>query len=209
MELDFIRNYPQIKSVLWCPPAGQTGFVALGEILAGTVNPSGKTSDTFLYDLKQAPTWNNIGDFDYDNMDEFASEAFGGTTAPTFVNYVEGIYVGYKFYETADDEGLIAYDDVVQYPFGYGLSYTTFSQELGDVTYADGTVSLDVTVTNTGDVAGKDVVEVYYNPPYTNGRPASSSQVPRRPSRSSSRTTTWPPTTTRTPRRGCSSRATT
>ena len=168
-QLDFIRNYPQIKSVLWCPPAGQTGFVALGEILAGTVNPSGKTSDTFLYDLKQAPTWNNIGDFDYDNMDEFASEAFGGTTAPTFVNYVEGIYVGYKFYETADDEGLIAYDDVVQYPFGYGLSYTTFSQELGDVTYADGTVSLDVTVTNTGDVAGKDVVEVYYNPPYTNG----------------------------------------
>ena len=168
-QLDFIRNYPQIKSVLWCPPAGQTGFVALGEILAGTVNPSGKTSDTFLYDLKQAPTWNNIGDFDYDNMDEFASEAFGGTTAPTFVNYVEGIYVGYKFYETADDEGLITYDDVVQYPFGYGLSYTTFSQELGDVTYADGKVSLDVTVTNTGDVAGKDVVEVYYNPPYTNG----------------------------------------
>lgn len=170
-QLDFIRNYPQIKSVLWCPPAGQTGFVALGEILAGTVNPSGKTSDTFLYDLKQAPTWNNIGDFDYDNMDEFASEAFGGTTAPTFVNYVEGIYVGYKFYETADDEGLIAYDDVVQYPFGYGLSYTTFSQELGDVAYdeAAGTISLDVTVTNTGDVAGKDIVEVYYNPPYTNG----------------------------------------
>ena len=168
-QLDFIRDYPQIKSVLWCPPAGQTGFVALGEILAGTVNPSGKTSDTFLYDLKQAPTWNNIGDFDYDNMDEFASEAFGGTTAPTFVNYVEGIYVGYKFYETADDEGLITYDDVVQYPFGYGLSYTTFSQELGDVTYADGKVSLDVTVTNTGDVAGKDIVEVYYNPPYTDG----------------------------------------
>ena len=170
-QLDFIRNYPQIKSVLWCPPAGQTGFVALGEILAGAVNPSGKTSDTFLYDLKQAPTWNNIGDFDYDNMDEFASEAFGGTTAPTFVNYVEGIYVGYKFYETADDEGLIAYDDVVQYPFGYGLSYTTFSQELGDVAYdeAAGTISLDVTVTNTGDVAGKDIVEVYYNPPYTNG----------------------------------------
>ena len=168
-QLDFIRNYPQIKSVLWCPPAGQTGFVALGEILAGTVNPSGKTSDTFLYDLKQAPTWNNIGDFDYDNMDEFASEAFGGTTSPTFVNYVEGIYVGYKFYETADDEGLIDYDATVQYPFGYGLSYTTFSQELGDVTYADGTVSLDVTVTNTGDVAGKDVVEVYCNPPYTNG----------------------------------------
>ncbi|WP_291531777.1 glycoside hydrolase family 3 N-terminal domain-containing protein [Bifidobacterium sp. UBA4282] len=168
-QLDFIRDYPQIKSVLWCPPAGQTGFVALGEILAGTVNPSGKTSDTFLYDLKQAPTWNNIGDFDYDNMSEFASEAFGGTTSPTFVNYVEGIYVGYKFYETADDEGLIDYDATVQYPFGYGLSYTTFSQELGDVTYADGTVSLDVTVTNTGDVAGKDVVEVYYNPPYTNG----------------------------------------
>ncbi|MBW3082190.1 glycoside hydrolase family 3 N-terminal domain-containing protein [Bifidobacterium phasiani] len=169
-ELGFVNDYPQIKSVLWCPPAGQTGFSALGDILAGTTNPSGKTSDTFVYDLTSTPSFNNRGDFKYENMTEFPTENFEeGETSPAFVNYVEGIYVGYKFYETADDEGLINYDEAVQYPFGYGLSYTTFEQEMGDVTYADGTVSFDVTVTNTGDVAGKDVVEVYYNPPYTNG----------------------------------------
>ena len=170
LELGFVDEYPQIKSVLWCPPAGQNGFNALGEIIAGDVNPSGKTSDTFVYDLTQTPTFNNFGNFTYDNINEFMT-SWGPNTEvyPTFVHYVEGIYVGYKFYETAADEGLIDYDATVQYPFGYGLSYTTFSQEMGDVTYADGTVSFDVTVTNTGDVAGKDVVEVYYNPPYTNG----------------------------------------
>ncbi|MBW3083429.1 glycoside hydrolase family 3 N-terminal domain-containing protein [Bifidobacterium phasiani] len=173
-ELGFVDDYPQIKSVIWCPPAGQTGFTALGEILAGTVNPSGKTSDTFVYDLTATPTWNNFGDFHYDNMDDYAVDYldFRGVethNTPTFVNYVEGIYVGYRYYETAADEGAIDYESTVQYPFGYGLSYTTFSQEMGDVTYSDGTVSFDVTVTNTGDVAGKDVVEVYYNPPYVNG----------------------------------------
>lgn len=169
-ELNFVEKYPQIKSVLWVPPAGQTGFSALGEILAGEVNPSGKTSDTFVRDLKTTPTWNNFGDFKYENMKEFGTENFEeGKTWPAFVNYVEGIYVGYKFYETAADEGLINYDDMVQYPFGYGLSYTKFDQKMGDVTYSDGKVSFDVTVTNTGDTAGKDVVEVYYNPPYTNG----------------------------------------
>lgn len=91
------------------------------------------------------------------------------TVTPTFVNYVEGIYVGYKFYETAADEGLINYDDTVMFPFGYGLSYTTFKQEMGKVSYKNGKISFDVTVTNTGDKAGKDVVEVYYNPPYTDG----------------------------------------
>ena len=172
-QFDFLSQYPQIKSVLWCPPAGQTGFLALGEVLAGDVNPSGKTSDTFLKDLSYNPSSNNFGHFAYDNADEFAVSGGGFTgdvnVSPNFVRYVEGIYVGYKFYETADDEGLIDYDDYVQYPFGYGLSYTTFDQHMGDVTYSGGKVSFDVTVTNTGDKAGKDVVEVYYNPPYTNG----------------------------------------
>ena len=169
-ELGFVDEHPQIKSVLWCPPAGQTGFSALGDVLAGETNPSGKTSDTFVKDLTTQPSYNNAGDFKYDNMTEFGTENFEeGKTSPAFVNYVEGVYVGYKYWETAADEGAINYDDYVQYPFGYGLSYTTFSQEMGDVTYADGKVSFDVTVTNTGDTAGKDVVEVYYNPPYTNG----------------------------------------
>ncbi|MBW3082183.1 glycoside hydrolase family 3 N-terminal domain-containing protein [Bifidobacterium phasiani] len=172
LQMDFLDEFPGVDSVIWCPPAGQNGFYALGEVLTGETNPSGRTSDTFVNDLTSTPWWNNFGSFTYDNMSEFAvpdDDPYMPGQTPTFVNYVEGIYVGYKFYETADDEGLIDYEATVRYPFGYGLSYTTFSQEMGDVTYADGTVSFDVTVTNTGDVAGKDVVEVYYNPPYYNG----------------------------------------
>ena len=165
MELGFVDQYPQIKSVLWCPGAGQSGFSGLGNIIAGAVNPSAKTTDTFVYDLTATPTFNNFGMLHYTNMDEFAVD----DTLPSFVNYVEDIYVGYKFYETAATEGLIDYDKTVQYPFGYGLSYTTFSQTLNDVTEADGVITVSATVTNTGSVAGKDVVEVYYNPPYTNG----------------------------------------
>ena len=172
-QFDFLKDYPQIKSVVWCPPAGQTGFSALGEVLAGKTNPSGKTSDTFVKDLSQTPTANNFGSFMYDNVKEFVQHSSFGNNdvSPSFVNYSEGIYVGYKFYETASDEGLIDYDDTVQYPFGYGLSYTSFDQKMGDVKYdaKSGKISFDVTVTNTGSKSGKDVVEVYYNPPYTNG----------------------------------------
>lgn len=184
-QFDFLSDYPQIKSVLWCPPAGQTGFSALGDVLAGETNPSGKTSDTFVKDLTKTPVFNNtdgaatassssVGAFVYDNVDDLAAKYTGftgqeNTVLPSFVNYVEGIYVGYKFYETAADEGLINYDDTVIYPFGYGLSYTSFEQKMGDVSHKDGKVTFDVTVTNTGDTAGKDVVEVYYNPPYTDG----------------------------------------
>ena len=175
MELGFVNEYSQIKSAIWCAGTGQSGFEALGEIVAGEINPSGKTVDTFVSDLTETPTWNNFGSFVYDNVDEYkyvATNRHTGnedTNLPTFVNYVEGIYVGYRFYETAADEGLIDYDKTVVYPFGYGLSYTSFTQEMGDLTEQDGTISFDVTVTNTGAVAGKDVVEVYYNPPYTNG----------------------------------------
>lgn len=165
-QMDFLKDYPQITSVLWCPPAGQTGFNSLGNILSGEINPSGRTSDTFVADLTKTPSYNNFGDFKYDNMSEFKTSA---DTTPTFVNYVEGIYVGYKYYETAATEGAIDYDATVLFPFGYGLSYTDFEQTMGDVSYENGKITFDVTVTNTGDTAGKDVVEVYYNPPYTNG----------------------------------------
>ena len=175
LELGFVDEHPQIKSVIWCPGTGQTGFNALGEIVAGEVNPSGHSADTFVYDLTAAPYFNNIGAFAYTNADSVgytAASLFGGDAAlvpPHFVNYVEGIYVGYKFYETAAAEGLIDYDKTVQYPFGHGLSYTTFTQKIDSMTEADGTITLDVTVTNTGSVAGKDVVQVYFNPPYTDG----------------------------------------
>lgn len=169
MELGWVKDYSQIKSVIWCAGTGQSGFNALGSILCGDVNPSGRTIDTFVYDLTQTPTVNNFGNFNYTNMDEFKANSFGADTIPAFVNYVEGIYVGYKFYETAAAEGLIDYDKTVVYPFGRGLSYTTFTQTLNSVTEADGTITVDVTVTNTGSASGKEVVEVYYNPPYTNG----------------------------------------
>ena len=165
MELGWLDQYDSIKGALVMAGPGQTGFNALGEILMGNVNPSAKMVDTYVYDLTATPTWNNFGHFAYDNVSEFEIE---GAT-PTFVNYNESIYVGYKFYETAAAEGLIDYDATVQYPFGYGLSYTTFTQEMGAISESNGTITFDVTVTNTGDVAGKDVVQVYYNPPYTNG----------------------------------------
>lgn len=173
-QFDFLNDYPQIQSVVWCPPAGQTGFSALGEVLAGETNPSGKTSDTFLKDLTKSVSYNNFGKFEYTNMADKAAKykGFTGddvTAIPGFVNYSEGIYVGYKFYETASDEGLINYDDTVAFPFGYGLSYTSFDQKLDSVKYKGGKVTVTATVTNTGDKAGKDVVEVYYNPPCTDG----------------------------------------
>ena len=176
LELGFADEFDAIQSVIWCPGPGQTGFDALGAILTGAANPSGHAADTFVYDLTKAPYYNNIGDFAYTNADEFAtlstnlfnpSETL--TIVPHFVNYVEGIYVGYRFYETAAAEGLIDYDEYVQYPFGHGLSYTTFSQEMSDLEVTDNAVNFTVTVTNTGTVPGKEVVQIYSNPPYTNG----------------------------------------
>ena len=172
-ELGFVDEYPQIKSVVWCPGTGNVGFNALGKVFSGEVNPSGKTPDTFIYDMTTAPWWNNAEKTEYTNLADMAVEGMNAGTAqvyaPAFTNYVEGIYVGYKYYETAAQEGAIDYDKTVQYPFGYGLSYTKFEQKMGELEEKDGQISVDVEVTNTGDVAGKDVVEVYYNPPYTNG----------------------------------------
>ena len=172
-ELGFADEYPQIKSVVWCPGTGNVGFNALGKVFSGEVNPSGKTPDTFVYDMTTAPWWNNAEKTEYTNLADMAVEGMNAGTAqvyaPAFTNYVEGIYVGYKYYETAAQEGAIDYDKTVQYPFGYGLSYTKFEQKMGELEEKDGQISVDVEVTNTGDVAGKDVVEVYYEPPYTNG----------------------------------------
>ena len=172
-KLGFVDEYPQIKSVVWCPGTGNVGFNALGKVFSGEVNPSGKTPDTFIYDMTTAPWWNNAEKTEYTNLADMAVEGMNAGTAqvyaPAFTNYVEGIYVGYKYYETAAQEGSIDYDKTVQYPFGYGLSYTEFEQKMGELEEKDGQISVDVEVTNTGDVAGKDVVEVYYKPPYTNG----------------------------------------
>ena len=173
MELGWVKEYPQIGAVILAPGAGNTGLAGLGEILAGTVNPSGHTVDTYVYDLTATPTWNNFGNFAYTNVDDLkqavaaADSAYEGNMA--FVNYVEGVYVGYKFYETAAEEGLIDYDKTVQYPFGYGLSYTSFDRSIENFKDNGDTVSFDVKITNSGAVAGKDVAEIYFTPPYTNG----------------------------------------
>lgn len=173
MELGWVDEYENIGAVILAPGTGKTGMTALGEILNGSVNPSGRTVDTYVYDLTATPTYNNYGSFTYNNVDDLkaeltaADESYQGVLS--FVNYVEGIYVGYKFYETAAQEGLINYEDHVQYPFGYGLSYTTFTQEMQNFTDNGDTVTVDVEVTNTGETAGKEVVELYFTPPYSNG----------------------------------------
>lgn len=178
LEMGWTEEYEQIKGVLLCASPGATGFNALGSILNGTVNPSGKTVDTWLRDVTAHPTYHNIGHFAYTNVEDVTSAALAAWERAdgivSFVNYVEGIYVGYRFFETAyveaEENGFdFDYDETVMYPFGYGLSYTDFSQEMGDIQENDGIISVDVTVTNTGDTAGKDVVELYYTPPYTNG----------------------------------------
>lgn len=173
MELGWVNDYEQIGAVILAPGGGSTGFSALGKILSGEVNPSGKTVDIYPADFTKSPNFHNIGAFNYNNVsdisEQIAAVDSGFEGAMSFVNYVEGIYVGYRYYETADEEGVINYDDEVIYPFGYGLSYTTFDKAISNYKDNGNTVSLDVTVKNTGSVAGKEVVELYYTPPYYNG----------------------------------------
>jgi beta-glucosidase len=171
-ELDWIEDYNQIKSVVNIAGPGQSGFGSLGEVLVGDLNPSGRTVDVYAYDLQDAPAATNFGDFDYvvENADGTYSTASDDQGVPLkYVDLTEGIYVGYRYYETAAEEGSIDYDEKVLYPFGYGLSYTTFDQEVvaDSVIWNDTEVSVDVEVTNTGTVAGKEVVQLYYSPPYT------------------------------------------
>ena len=166
MELGWLDQYDNIKGAIYCPSPGQVGFLSLGKILSGEVNPSGHLVDTFVYDLHAIPTINNFGSFHYTDYEDVTGSA---DNIVPFVNYNEGIYVGYKFYETAAAEGLIDYDEVVQYPFGYGLSYTSFDAEIADTQDDGQKITLTVNVKNTGDVAGKYVPQIYFNPPYTDG----------------------------------------
>ena len=173
MELSWVNDYSQIGAVILAPATGSTGFAALGEIISGAVNPSGRTVDTYVRDLMNTPSIHNIGNHSYSNIkdlnDQIAAADPSAVGNVSFVNYNEGIYVGYKFYETAAEEGLIDYDEHVMYPFGYGLSYTTFDKTLENFKDNGNSVSFDVKVTNTGDTAGKEVVEIYFTPPYNNG----------------------------------------
>ena len=177
-------------AVLWIGQPGGRGTYSVVSILSGETNPSGRMVDTYAYDHEFAPTYYTSIAGAYNNYEEFGTTAqkqqtVNGVTynvdnqVDGKVNwYYENIYVGYKWFETADAEGYWdsvnnsygkGYEGVVQWPFGYGLSYTTFEWEVGRVSLGKihGEISVDVKVTNTGDHAGKDVVELYYDSPYT------------------------------------------
>ncbi|MCH5351300.1 MAG: glycoside hydrolase family 3 C-terminal domain-containing protein, partial [Clostridiales bacterium] len=155
----------KIDAAMWIGFTGSNGIMALGEILSGEVNPSGRLADTWAADFTKNPTFANIGT---GNTPELTDKYDGGLYYS--VDYEEGIYVGYRYYETRGyTDGEDWYNANVVYPFGYGLSYTSFEQSIKEVKAENGKINVTVTVTNTGDVAGKDVVQVYYHAPYTAG----------------------------------------
>lgn len=167
MELGELEDNNNIDAILWVGSPGQTGFNAVGQVLSGVVTPSGHTADIYPADFTQDPTFVNFGDYRYDNIS--SSNASGNGY---FVQYEEGLYVGYRYYETADAEGFLNYDEAVVYPFGYGLSYTDFAWEITNQSLGDmgGSIDLEVKVTNTGNqYEGKEVVQLYYSAPYTPG----------------------------------------
>ncbi|MDE0573606.1 glycoside hydrolase family 3 C-terminal domain-containing protein [Demequina sp. B12] len=179
LEMGELQNDEGVDAILLAGSPGASAFNGLGRILSGDVNPSGHTVDLWSADFTADPTFANFGEFVYNNVEasypvsatESATSNATVTSDAPFVNYTEGIYYGYRYYETAAVEGFIDYDEAVVYPFGYGLSYTDFAWEIAgsELGAVDGEISVDVTVTNTGDVAGKDVVQVYVNAPYYQG----------------------------------------
>ena len=164
MELGLVQDDPGVDAILQVGSPGPFGFHAVAQVLTGAVNPSGRTVDLYSADFTRDPTFANVGDFQYTGLDSPTGDGY-------LVQYEEGVYLGYRYYETAAVEGFLDYDQAVVYPFGHGLSYTTFDWDLADASLGDvdGEITVDVTVTNTGSMAGKDVVELYYSAPYTPG----------------------------------------
>lgn len=197
MELGLVESIDGVDSCMLVGTTGTSAASAVVKALYGDVNPSGRTTDTYPYSFETNASWVNSGadgEGSYLNARGFypadgTTNSNVGTSEPydavRYVDYAEGIYVGYRWYETADAEGYwsdvndaygTGYDGVVQYPFGYGLSYTSFDWKVVDRSFArgarvgaDDTLSITVRVTNTGSVAGKDVVQLYYTSPYTPG----------------------------------------
>ncbi len=174
MEVSELKDYG-VNACIWMGTPGLTGFNGIANIINGTVSPSGRLVDTYATNSLSSPAMMNFGDYHFVNAPEL-----------NYVVNAEGIYVGYKYYETRYEDCVLKqgnasskigsstnknwnYADEVTYTFGYGLSYTTFTQELLSCEYDDKTdlFTIKVKVTNTGDYAGKDVVEVYLQSPYT------------------------------------------
>lgn len=175
LQVDFLKdNVYDVDACLWIGDVGISGINAVADILCGDVTPSGSLVDTYLYDNYSSPAMINYVPMTYEGYTEGVIPA----NASTYMIYQEGIYVGYKYYETRYDDyvtgsgnaGDYAYHDDVAYPFGYGLSYTDFAFSNMSVSYneAEDTFDVSVTVTNTGDTfAGKKTVQVYSQSPYT------------------------------------------
>lgn len=179
MEIDELKNNDGIDAMMQIGLPGGYGFYGVADILSGDANPSGHLTDTYAVVNANAPSAQNFGDFQYTNADP--NYSINSTQVEA-----ENIYIGYKYYETRYMDSVLgqgnassavgstdgvawSYDNEVSYSFGYGLSYTTFEQTLDslNVDLENKTVTATVTVTNTGDVAGKDVVQLYVSTPYT------------------------------------------
>jgi len=190
MEMGFIEEEQfGVDAAIFMGVPGTRGTIGLANILAGKVNPSGHVTDTWAYDLSTAASYATSGREGVGSYTDMNPNTTLSCRYNKYSDYVEDIYVGYKWYETADAEGFWTsstarlnwniskgYDQVVQFPFGFGLSYTTFKWTLIECNYEDGatldkdgTIEIKLTVENTGKVAGKDVVQLYYTPPYTKG----------------------------------------
>ncbi len=153
MDMSWLEDYDSVKAamIMWLP--GEVATNSVGKVLTGEVNPSGKLVDTISYDIEDHPASENFGNYMYKGIVGIPKY---------FVNYCEGIYVGYRYFETMAPEK-------VHYPFGFGLSYTDFKWKVIDYTANQNEISVKVKVTNTGDVAGKDVVQLYFSAPYYEG----------------------------------------
>ena len=175
LQVDFLKNNEyDIDAALWIGDVGISGINAVAEILTGKVNPSGSLVDTYCYDNFSAPAMWNFTPTTYEGYVEGGDVS---AKAKSYMIYQEGIYVGYKYYETRYEDfvtgsgnaGDYAYGDIVAYPFGYGLSYTSYDISDMKVNYnaADDTYTVTVKVTNTGAMAGKKTGQVYVQSPYT------------------------------------------
>lgn len=172
----------EADAILWIGHPGERGMATLSDLLSGAVNPSGRTVDIYAADFTKDPSYQNLGAFTYSNLEVTKSGFMPGdqeTYQRMFTEYQEGVYMGYRYYETADfmddsfvygelnGQGAFATPGAVCYPFGYGLSYTTYEQDLLSVIEQNGLITAQVKVTNTGKIAGREVVQLYYTAPYT------------------------------------------
>ncbi len=180
MELGFLED-EGVNAAIWVGAPGAVGNKALPQIITGEVCPSGHLVDIFPYEVESNPTYYTCTAGTYNNYSDFdqSSKGFNNEVDGGMIWYPEGIFMGYRYFETADAEGVIDYDKTVQFPFGYGLSYTTFDWSVESSSFGNqgGDIEVKVKVTNTGSVAGKDVVQLYYAAPYTKGGVDKSAKV--------------------------------